>query len=134
MYMRSMVLLLCTGFRAVGALHVSASGRAVAVRRVVTIGRATTAGPRASAAESSKLLFGPLDPAAVPSKTIVVGRREALLTAPLPLPEGLPPSVWSRLVSNAAPGDNGAEVATSFLTGDDSSSGSGADLGQDLGI
>jgi len=47
-----------------------------------------------------------------------VGRREALLAAPLP--EGLPPSVWSRMVNNASPGDKGAQAETSFLTGDDS--------------
>jgi len=66
---------------------------------------------------ATTLKFGP-PPAEAPPPAVkvLIGRKAALLSHPLP--EGVPDAVWKALVSNAKPGDDGDSASTTVVNAD----------------
>ena len=64
----------------------------------------------------STLTYEPPSRSAAASVTIIVGRKEALLSAGARslLPDGMPAELWDPLVEKVKPGDAGASASTMY--------------------
>ena len=73
---------------------------------------------RAGTAKMSTMTFEPPSRTAGAALTILVGRKDALLSAGARglLPEGLPEEIWAPLVEKIKPGDAGGSASTMFAS------------------